>query len=382
MPSTSTTQSTVVAVFRNISDARAATDELKAKGFSDDDIYISSEYSGSTGAQNQTGTQAYKSEEPREGGITGWFKRVFGEDEDADEADRPYYENAVRSGNVLLSVDTTDQNIDTVVDILNRHSPLDVQRDTSATGVTEASDARVAGTSSSRTRAGSSSTTDTDQSRSIPVVEEELQVGKRSVLRGGVRIYSRVIEQPVEETVNLREERVRVDRQPVNRAVTESDLQAGREQVIEVEEYAEQPVVSKSARVVEEVRVNKEATQRTETVRDTVRHTEVNVENLKDQSSRGGSGVNIDDDDFRRHFNSAYASTGETYDTYAPAYRYGYETASDPRYRGRSFDEVESNLRSDYGSRYPNSTWEKVKDSIRYGWDKVTGKAKSAASRD
>ncbi|MBV9295247.1 MAG: DUF2382 domain-containing protein [Acidobacteriaceae bacterium] len=363
---TSTTQSTLVAVFRNISDAQAASAELKAKGFNNDDIYISSEYSGTTGVQPRTGTQ-------NEGGITGWFKRVFGEDEDTDEADRPYYEKAVQSGNVLLSVDTTDENIDTAADILNRHSPIDVQRDTSTSSA-----APAAGTGQ---QVGSARTAQTDQSKSIPVVEEELQVGKRSVLRGGVRVYSRVIEEPVEETIRLREERVRVERQPVNRAVKESDLRAGREQVIEVQEYAEEPVVSKSARVVEEVRVNKEASERTETVKDTVRHTEVNVENLKDQSSRKTSSTKVDDD-FRSHFAGVYGSAGETYETYAPAYRYGYESASDPRYQGRSFDEVESNLRSDYGSRYPNSTWEKVKDSIRYGWDKVTGKVKSASSRD
>ena len=39
------------------------------------------------------------------------------------------------------------------------------------------------------------------------------------------------------------------------------------------------PVISKSARVVEEVVVGKKATDRTETVRDTLRRTEVDVEN-------------------------------------------------------------------------------------------------------
>ena len=86
------------------------------------------------------------------------------------------------------------------------------------------------------------------------------------------------------------------------------------------------------------------------------------------------------DDDFRRHFTTNYGTGGEQYDTYAPAYRYGYEAASDPRYRGKDFRDIESDLRSDYGRRYPGSTWEKMKDSIRYGWDKVTGKTSSATS--
>ncbi len=86
------------------------------------------------------------------------------------------------------------------------------------------------------------------------------------------------------------------------------------------------------------------------------------------------------DEDFRRDFTSRYGSSGVSYDTYAPAYLYGYEMASDPRYQGRDFSQVENELRSDYGRRYPNSTWEKMKDSIRYGWNKVTGKSSSAST--
>jgi uncharacterized protein (TIGR02271 family) len=214
-------------------------------------------------------------------------------------------------------------------------------------------------------------------------VEEELQVGKRRVLRGGVRVYSRVIEQPVEESVNLQEERVRVDRRPVDRPATEADFRTGQEQVVEVEEYAEQPVVAKQARVVEEVRVGKEVSQRSETVRDTVRRTEVDVEQIPGTASTAGTatgaaatgtGAAFDDSDFRRDFQTNYGTSGASYDTYAPAYRYGYDMASDPRYKGRSFSDVENDLREDYGRRYPNSTWDKMKNSIRYGWDKVTGK--------
>jgi hypothetical protein len=127
------------------------------------------------------------------------------------------------------------------------------------------------------------------------------------------------------------------------------------------------------------VRINKEASQRQQTVKDTVRRTEVNVENLGEQSAKGTVASDINED-FRSHFTSHYGATGGTYDTYAPAYRYGYDAASDPRYRGKSFTEVESDLRSDYARRYPNSTWEKIKDSVRYGWDKVTGRSSSAST--
>jgi hypothetical protein len=49
----------------------------------------------------------------------------------------------------------------------------------------------------------------------------------------------------------------------------------------------------------------------------------------------------------------------------------------DPRYKGRSYDEIESDLQSEYGRRYPKGAWEKMKDAVRYGWDKVTGKAQA-----
>lgn len=113
----------------------------------------------------------------------------------------------------------------------------------------------------------------------IPVVEEQLVVGKRAVQAGGVRVVSHVVETPVTETVKLREEHARVERRPVDRAATEADFRAP-EDIIEVLETSEQAVVEKTARVVEEVVIGKEASQRTEKVTDTVRKTEVEVEQL------------------------------------------------------------------------------------------------------
>jgi uncharacterized protein (TIGR02271 family) len=345
---TPSTQSTIVAVYKNVSDAQAAAGELKRNGFNEDEIFI--------GSTSQTSVGRSEPSHSGEGGISGWFKRVFGEEHNED---RSYYENATTSGNVVLSVDVANGNTERVAEVLNRYSPIDIHREgsTSAAGATGT-------TAATASRSGDSGV--------IPVVDEELKVGKRSVLRGGVRIYSRTVEQPVEETLRLQEEHVRVDRQRVDRPATQAELRAGQEQVIEVQEYAEEPVVSKQARVVEEIRVGKETTEREQTIRDNVRHTEVGYENL-------GSSQNPElDRDFRRDFESRYGTTGVDYNTYGPAYNYGYQMASEPRYSGRSFDDVEPDLRSDYGRRYPNQTWEKMKDSIRYGWDRLTERKSSA----
>jgi uncharacterized protein (TIGR02271 family) len=120
----------------------------------------------------------------------------------------------------------------------------------------------------------------------IPVAEEELHVGKREVSHGRVRIRSHIVERPVQEQVSLTEERVAVERRPVEGTMRSGSVNDGdlfRERTIDMEERGEEAVVSKEARVVEEVVVRKEANQRTETISDTVRKTEVEVDD--DRSS-------------------------------------------------------------------------------------------------
>jgi uncharacterized protein (TIGR02271 family) len=361
-------RSTLVAVFRNRADAESAASELKSNGFSSNDVYIGSyNNAGSTGT-----TREWNATHQHEGGITGWFKSLFGEEHDS--SDVRTYENAANSGGVLLTVQTSDENVDRATAVLQKYNPVEINEN-QTTAATSASAGSTRTAQTGRAKKADSQ----NLPQSIPVVEEDLRVGKRAVMRGGVRVYSRVVETPREETVNLREERVRVERQPVNRPAQAGDLRAGMEEVIEVQEYAEEPVVQKQARVVEEVRVSKDVAERSETVRDTVRRQEVQVEDLG-QGRRTASATSDYKDDFRRDFQTRYATSGGRYEDYEPAYQYGYTAASDPRYQGRNWDDVESDLRSDYGRRYPNSTWEKMKDSIRYGWDKVTGRTRSATA--
>jgi uncharacterized protein (TIGR02271 family) len=123
-----------------------------------------------------------------------------------------------------------------------------------------------------RNRAG-----DSDKSQTIPVINEELQVGKREVEKGGVRLRSRIVENEVEKNINLREEKIHVERTPFDRPAGVNDL---KEEQMEFTERAEVPVVSKEARVVEEVSLNKEVTEKEETISDTVRKTEVDVDKI------------------------------------------------------------------------------------------------------
>jgi uncharacterized protein (TIGR02271 family) len=95
--------------------------------------------------------------------------------------------------------------------------------------------------------------------------------------QGAVRLRSYVREEPVEAEVDLRSTRVYVERHPVDRAAGAGDF-GMRDQVIEAREHSEQPVISKEARVVEEIGLRQETEVEHEHIRDTVRKTEVEID--------------------------------------------------------------------------------------------------------
>ena len=145
-----------------------------------------------------------------------------------------------------------------------------------------------------RSGTGTPATGATGREEAIPIAEESLRIGKRMAHGGRVRVRSYVVETPVEEEVRLREERVRVERRPADRPATGSEAELFRDRVIEAEESSEEAVVQKDVRVTGEVVVNKETTERTETIRDTVRRTEVDVDKdqvANDPARRGGKGA-------------------------------------------------------------------------------------------
>jgi stress response protein YsnF len=117
----------------------------------------------------------------------------------------------------------------------------------------------------------------------LPIVQEELRVGTREVVRGGARVQSRVENVPVLEEVELLEEFTRVERRPVSRLATEEELERGgllRGRVIEISQVREEAVVSKEVFVREEVVVSKTVEHRVEQINETLRRTEVEVETL------------------------------------------------------------------------------------------------------
>lgn len=247
------------------------------------------------------------------------------ENDGVPRTDAHAYAEGVRRGGSLVAVECDDNEVERVIDILDDDDVLDLDEQQtswrsegwqghetstsgSMTGGLGAAAAGLTGSSGTRraeidagddvtgspdiTRARTDTTATSRGDEVIPIAEEELHVGKRQVGHGRVRIQSRVVERPVQEQVTLRKEHVEVERRPVSGATQAGTLGGDpfQERTIEVEERREEAVVSKEARVVEEVVVRKDVEQHTETVSDTVRRTEVDVEDERNVRGTGTTG--------------------------------------------------------------------------------------------
>jgi uncharacterized protein (TIGR02271 family) len=289
-----------------------------------------------------------------------------------NEADS--YAEGVRRGGTLILVKSSDEQSDRGLEIMNRVHSVDIDTRMSQWRQEgwnrfdpEAEPYAATEVSRERERYGRRMA---DEGETIPVVEEELTVGKREVERGHVRVHTYIEEVPVEEEVRLRQESVTVERHPVDRPATEADLETFAEETMEFTETAEEPVVSRRARVVEEVTVHQDVEEHTETVGDTVRRTHVDVDQEGTRSATRVPGIETYEADFRQHHTLTFASSGGAYADYEPAYRYGYTLGTDERYRDRDWSALESDAQRDWEARQAG-TWDRYKDAIRYGWEKV-----------
>jgi hypothetical protein len=86
----------------------------------------------------------------------------------------------------------------------------------------------------------------------------------------------------------------------------------------------------------------------------------------------GLNDLDLHEDAYRRHYQDEYGVLGDSYDDYAPAYRYGSNLAADARFRDADWDNIEPHVRTDWEDRYPDSAWERFKAAIRHGWDRIT----------
>lgn len=289
---------TLTALFDSRADAEAAKSRLEAASIDISGVHVHDQ--ASTGYSESS---AYSTHDNK--GFWSNLKGAFLPDED-----RHTYEEGIKRGGALLTAEVDEDDADEAVRVLESANTIDLDDRTnswrqsgwdyesnrgSSTGTGAGIGAAVGSALGMGGSKGSDMTdrltTDrTGNEEHIDIVQEELVVGKREVNRGGVRVRSYMVETPVHEQVTLHEEHVEVERRPVDRKLGATDTDAFREREISMTETAEEAVVGKTARVVEEVVVRKEASDRTETIDDTVRRTEVDIDD-NDTTRTSGTGL-------------------------------------------------------------------------------------------
>jgi len=202
----------------------------------------------------------------------------------------------------------------------------------------------------------------------VPVVEEQLQVGKREVDLGEVEIRRHVVEEEQSVPVTLRREEVTVEQVGTPSRPLRPGEEAFQEGTIRVPVRGEEAVVAKEAVVTGEVVVEKDVTTDQQQVSDTVRRTEVDFDENYDRARTG----------FQQDFTTRASSAADdwsrkrTFEQAEPNYRAGYQAGTDQRYTNRKFEEVEPDLRSEYEARSRGTTggdsWERLREEVRHGF--------------
>jgi uncharacterized protein (TIGR02271 family) len=268
---------TIVAVFDSNTRADAAVRALESAG-------VPSAAIERHNTQSKPANEARP--EPRGTGspMTGFLFWDMMMGAQSSHEDRSRFERSVERGETVIAVTVSTRDAETVTAILEEHSPveLDDRTEENQTADTE----RVSRTETTSGRASRGVETEARRERNereevIPLAEEELRVGKRTVNSGRSRVRRYVVETPVEQDVSLKDERVVLERRRPETDQPTDD--AFSDKTIEVTETSEIPVTEKVARLKEEIVVRKQQTERTETVRDTVRRDQIAVEEAEDR---------------------------------------------------------------------------------------------------
>ncbi len=245
---------TVTAFFDTRADAEAAKERLAQSSVPAEHVQIHD--------QSSEGYDEDSYSTKAKPGIWASIKHALMPDED-----RHTYEEGIRRGGFVLTADVDEDNVDEAVGVLDDAETVDIHD--------RAQQWRSEGWQGAAPVAPVATAPQGEQV--IPIVQEELVVGKREVDRGGVRVRSYVTETPVHEQIRLRNERIEVERRPVDRPLSAGD-DAFEERTFDVSAKGEEAVVGKTARVVEEVAVFKTEDEHVENVEDTVRRTDVEVD--------------------------------------------------------------------------------------------------------
>jgi uncharacterized protein (TIGR02271 family) len=277
-------QQTIIAYFDSRAEAETAQAALARAGIDPGAVRVLPE-EGSTYTRSSTDT-AYDHRRD-EGGFFGSLGDFFLPDED-----RYAFAEGMSRGGITLAVSVDEATHAQAAQILESSGAINIDereaewRSAGWTG--------YAADTTAATAAPARSTELVDEDGTIQIVEEQLRVGKRATEGGHVRVRSYVREVPVEAEVELRNQHVTIERRPVDRPATASDFSTG-ERTIEAVERREEAVVAKEARVVEEIGLREQTEVQHQTVHDTVRKTEVEVEDERLAAERLRDGTTATD---------------------------------------------------------------------------------------
>lgn len=261
---------TVVAAFDTGSHARAAVNALKSAGFHEADISVMD--------RNQVGVDsgAWTGMRP------GFWQRLFGNDVFQHEA--VVYDRTVDRGGAVVSVRVPDYEVAHATGILDLHRPIDI-KDRALTGGAPAErvEGAVAATAikplAAAQKVAVTPALAAAHDQVLRLAEEQLQVGKRMIETGKTRVRRYVTERDVAQDVTLHEEHAEVLRRAVTDPKYLTDVDWA-DRSIEVVETAEQALVNKTARVVEEVTLQKIGSDHVQTLHEKVRRQQVEIEHL------------------------------------------------------------------------------------------------------
>jgi uncharacterized protein (TIGR02271 family) len=263
----------IVTLFDTAQHAEVARHNLETAGFSTSDI-----------SSITSKTLALAGDRLREPGL---WQRLFGRDI------RPYeatvYGRAVEAGGVVLTVRVPETDVAKATSILNAHDAVDIQKRAVTEGLlpaaTGAATIKTATAPVKPATMAAGTTTPLAGEEVLSLAEEQINVGKRMVREGTTRIRRFVTEMPVEAQVTLHEEHTAILRRAISDPNFVRDID-WTDKTIEVTETAEEPVVTKSAHIAEEVVIRKEGTDTVRTLRDKVRKQQVEVDRT---SGNGGT---------------------------------------------------------------------------------------------
>jgi len=274
----------IVTMFSTLAQAEGAKRSLIKAGFADHDIDVIS--------GERLKSEGHEARHP------SFWQRLFGST--LDEEQSGVYEDAIKSGSVVLTLRAEEEQLPRAYSILDAHDTGELPASGAAgltgddgymvstahttTGVNSVSDSGL--TEPVRT----SLTGDETEEEILRLAEERLEVGKRLVSEGTTRVRRYTVTDQVSEDVSLHEQHADIFRRSTGDLAAPGEVD-WEEKTIEVAETHEQPVINKTAHIKEEVVVRKDQSERVENVTDSVRRQEVDIDHADKDVTAGAAVV-------------------------------------------------------------------------------------------